>query len=217
MTLTPRTPERRWTLCTRIAGVCALLGYFAVPVFHLPPWAIGRWIFFLIGPSLALGAFAFLQACRHREEDVPRTIGLWGVMIAGLFMHLMAVIQDGNFTTMRGRIAAAEDAVVKQIEEAVLWGVNNVQLSLDICFDIWITGGAIFLAASLVLGRGPRWLGLLGLAVAAFTLGMNIWKYPEPPAEAGGIDGGPYLATWFGFYLWLETRVRAGARSTGKT
>jgi len=35
---------------------------------------------------------------------------------------------------------------------------------------------------------------------------MNIWKYPEPPAEVGGIDGGPYLATWFGFYLWLETR-----------
>jgi len=185
-----------------------LLGYFAVPVFHLPPWPVGRWIFFMIGPSLSLGAFAFLQASRHREEDLARTVGLWAVMISGLFMHAMAVIQDGNFTTMRGRIAAAEDAVVEQTEKAVLWGVNNVQLSLDISFDIWITLGAFFLAAGLAMKRGRRWLGVLGLAVATFTIGMNIWKYPEPPAEVGGIDGGPYLATWFGFYLWLETRRR---------
>ena len=214
--MTPRgDTERGWILCTRIAGVCALLGYFAVPVFHLPPWPVGRWVFFLIGPSLALGAFAFLQACRFRRVDVARTVGLWAVMIAGLFMHVMAVIQDGNFTTMRERIAAAESAVVKQTETAVLWGVNNVQLSLDICFDIWITGGAILLAAGLVLTRGLRWLRWLGLAIAAFTLGMNIWKYPEPPAEVGGIDGGPYLATWFGVYLWLETRrSRGGAQSS---
>jgi len=206
MTTTTDDRERGWILCTRIAGVCALLGYFTVPVFHLPPWAFGRWIFFMIGPSLALGAFAFLQACRHRQESVPRTVGLWAVMISGLFMHAMAVIQDGNFTTMRQRIAAAEDAAVVQTEKAVLWGVNNVQLSLDISFDIWITGGAFFLAAGLALGPRRRWLGVIGVVVAVFTLGMNVWKYPAPPAEVGGIDGGPYLATWFGFYLWLETR-----------
>ena len=206
MTSATHDPERNWILCTSIAGVCALLGYFAVPVFHLPPWPVGRWIFFLIGPSLALAAFAFLQACLRREESVPRTVGLWAVMNSGLFMHAMAVIQDGNFTTMRGRIAAAEDAVIEQTEKAVLWGVNNVQLALDISFDIWITGGAFFLAAGLAMNRGRRWLGAIGLVVAAFTLGMNIWKYPEPPAEVGGIDGGPFLATWFGFYLWLETR-----------
>jgi hypothetical protein len=136
-------------------------------------------------------------------------------MIAGLFMHLMAVIQDGNFTTMRERIAAAETAMVKQVETAVLWGVNNVQLSLDICFDVWITGGGFFLAAGLAMTRGRRWFGALGLAVAAFTLGMNVWKYPDPPAEAGGIDGGPFLATWFGFYLWLETRVSSASRTAG--
>jgi hypothetical protein len=209
------TAERRWILCTRVAGVTALATYFAVPVFHLPPWAVGRWLFFLIGPSLALGAYAFMQACKHRDEQVLRTSGLWAVMISGLFMHLMAVIQDGNFTTMRRRILAAEDATVEQIERAVLWGVNNVQLSLDICFDIWIAGGAMLLAAGLALTRGLRWFGWLGLAIAAFTLGMNIWKYPEPPAEVGGIDGGPYLATWFGVYLWLETRKsRGGAHSS---
>ena len=211
---TPDNHEKGWILCTRIAGVCALLGYFAVPVFHLPPWPVGRWIFFLIGPSLALGAFAFLQACRYRREDIARTIGLWAVMISGLFMHVMAVIQDGNFTTMRGRIAAAEDAVVKQTETAVLWGVNNVQLSLDICFDIWIAGGGFFLAAGLVLGPRRRWLGVLGFAAAALALGMNIWKYPAPPAEVGGIDGGPFLAAWFGFYLWLETRMVCPREST---
>ena len=206
-----RDPEGGWLLCTRIAGVCALVFYFAVPVFHLPPWWLGRWMFFLIGPSLALGGFAFLQACRYRDHDVPRTVGLWAVMVSGLFMHVMAVIQDGNFTTMRERIAGAEDAVVEQTERAVLWGVNNVQLSLDICFDIWISGGGLFLAAGLLLRRGRRWLGGLGLAAAAFALAMNVWKYPAPPAEVGGIDGGPYLAAWFGLYLWLETRRRSRA------
>ena len=109
---------------------------------------------------------------------------------------LKAGIEEGRITP----------AMVEQTEKAVLWGVNNVQLSLDISFDIWITAGAFFLAAGLAMKRGRRWLGVIGLLVAAFTLGMNIWKYPDPPAEVGGIDGGPYLATWFGFYLWLETR-----------
>jgi hypothetical protein len=208
MTGRPHDTERSWILCTRLAGVCALLAYFAVPVFHVVPWPAGRWVFFLIGPSIALAAFALLQACRHREGDVARTVGLWAVMIAGLYMHAMTVIQDGNFTTMRGRIAAAEDAVVEQTERAVLWGVNNVQLSLDIAFDLWIAGGAIFLAAGWMLKRRRRWLGILGLLAATFALGMNVWKYPAPPAEVGGIDGGPYLAAWLGLYLWLETRMR---------
>lgn len=201
-----REPELSWLRCTWIAGVLALLGYFAVPVFHLPPWSVGRWIFFLTGPSIAISAYAFQQACRVRRPDVLRGIGLWAMTIAGLFMHAMAVIQDGNFTTMRPRIAAAEDATVRQIESAVLWGTNNVQLSLDICFDIWITIGGVFLASGLLVRSGRRWLGALGLAAALFAFGMNAWKYPDPPAEVGAIDGGPYLAAWFGLYLALEIR-----------
>jgi hypothetical protein len=200
------THESGWLRCAWIAGVAALLGYFAVPVFHLPPWSVGRWIFFLTGASMSLAAFALLQLFRLRGEGVLRTIGVWAVMIAGLFMHAMAVIQDGNFTTMRGRIAGAEDAVAEQTEKAVMWGVNNVQLSLDICFDIWITLGGLFLAASLLNRPGRRWLGGLGVAAALFAFGMNAWKYPAPPAEVGGIDGGPYLAAWFGLYIWFEAR-----------
>jgi hypothetical protein len=199
--------ERRWMRCTRIAGVVALVFYFAIPVFHLPPWVVGRWMFFLIGPSIALASFAFLQGCRYREEDIARRIGLWAAMVAGMIMHLMAIIQDGNFTTMRGRLSATDDAAARQIEEAVLWGVNNVQLALDIGFDVWIAGGAIFLAIGLLLAGRRRWLGVAGLIAALFALGMNMWKYPSPPAESGGIDGGPYLAAWLGVYLWLETRT----------
>jgi hypothetical protein len=201
--------EAAWIRCTWIAGVSALTGYFAVPVFHLPPWAVGRWIFFLTGAALSLAAFAFLRACRDRGEEVLRDVGLWAVMISGLFMHAMAVIQDGNFTTMRTRIAEAGTAAVKQTETAVMWGVNNVQLSLDICFDIWISIGAAFLAAGLVLKEGRRWLGALGLLATAFAFGMNAWKYPAPPAEVGGLDGGPFLAAWFGLYMWFELRRSA--------
>ena len=208
MTNIRHRPEQNWLICARVAGVIALLCYFAVPVFHLPPWGVGRWIFFLIGPAIALATFALLQACKYRDDDIARSIGLGSVIVAGLFMHLMAVIQDGNFTTMRRRLSSAEDALHKQIEESVLWGVNNVQLSLDICFDIWIAGGAAFLAASLLPKHRQRWIGIIGLAVVAFTLGMNVWKYPAPPAEVGGIDGGPYLAAWLGIYLWFETRFK---------
>jgi hypothetical protein len=203
-------PARAWLRCTWISGAAALAGYFAVPVLHLPPWNVGRWIFFLTGVALALAAFALLQACHHREQDVPRTVGLWAAMISGLFMHAMAVIQDGNFTTMRGRIAGAEDAVVAQTEKAVMWGVNNVQLSLDICFDVWITVAGVFLAASWLVRPRRRWLGALGILAAAFAFGMNAWKYPAPPAEVGGIDGGPFLAAWFAVYLWLEIRGVSG-------
>lgn len=214
MTTVADPTGRAWLRCSWIAGAAALAGYFAVPVFHLPPWSVGRWIFFLTGAALSLAAFAFLQACRLRSDDVLRTIGLWSAVVAGLFMHAMAVIQDGNFTTMRGRISAAETAAVAQTEKAVMWGVNNVQLSLDICFDIWITIGGLFLAAALLAKPGRRWLGTLGLLTAGFAFAMNAWKYPAPPAEVGGIDGGPFLAAWFGVYLLVE--IRRMSRDTAK-
>lgn len=206
--------ERAWIRTTQIAGVCALVFYFAEPVFHVVPRGVGRWMFFLIGPAIALAAFAMLRALAARREDVARTIGLSAAVVAGLVMHLMAVIQTGNFTAMQARIAAAETAEARTIDTAVMQGVNNVQLSLDIGFDLWIAAAGLFLAVSALRTPGRRILGAIGLAAAAFALGMNVAFYPDPPAENGGIDGGPYLAGWFGVWLWLETRRRGAAPST---
>ena len=36
---------------------------------------------------------------------------------------------------------------------------------------------------------------------------MNASTPLSESAEVGGVDGGPYLAAWFGIYLWIETRL----------
>jgi hypothetical protein len=40
-------------------------------------------------------------------------------------------------------------------------------------------------------------MGIVGLVLAATLLGLNLFTFPTPPAEAGLIDVGPAIGLWY--------------------
>ena len=207
--------EKQWYWIALVAGILALFCYFFSSVFHVFPRSIGRILFYAFGPCLALAAVAvgFLL----REDGRWRPFFMVGVLctcIAGIAVNMMAVIQDSNFTMMAESIREAEAESKKEVLREILWGINWVQLSFDIVFDIWIAAGTFFFALGALLYLEQRLLGIAGMAISAAALGVNFATLPRPPAESGLFDPGPFVATWMGVFLGLIIVQRRPARPT---
>ncbi len=213
-TETSTRDEQEWFWIAVVAGILALFCYFFSAVFHVFPWAVGRILFYAFGPSLALAAFAVGFLLREEGRWRPFfAAGVLFVCIAGIAVNMMAVIQDSNFTMMAESIAEAESESAKNVLKEILWGINWVQLSFDIVFDIWIAGGTFFLALGALRYLGQRLLGISGMLIGAMALGVNFATLPHPPAESGLFDPGPLVATWMGVFLGLViVRSRPGRR-----
>jgi len=196
--------DGQWYWITVASGLLALFCYFFSVVFHVLPWGAGRILFYSYGPTLTLATFALGALLRARGRSGPfLEIGILCTCIAGLVVNMMAVIQDSNFTMMRQSIAEAELESTKDVLLEILWGINWVQLSLDIVFDIWIAAGCFFLALGALVYLKQRILGAAGMLIGAMALGVNFATLPHPPAEAGLFDPGPFVASWFGVFLGL--------------
>lgn len=195
---------KEWYWIAFIAGILALFCYFFSSVFEVFPRPIGRVLFYAFGPCLALSAMAVGFLLREKGRWRPFfAIGVLFTCVAGIAVNMMAVIQDSNFTMMSESIREAEVESTKAVLTEILWGINWVQLSFDIVFDIWIAGGTFFLALGALLYLGQRLLGITGMVIGATALAVNFATLPHPPAESGLFDPGPLVATWMGVFLGL--------------
>ncbi|MEM7052615.1 MAG: hypothetical protein AAF604_23325 [Acidobacteriota bacterium] len=205
-------PSREWRLLLVGLGLLSLFCYFFSAVFQVFPWAVGRFLFYFFGPTLYLSAQAARALLLEDGERPSIDLGLRMTGLSGLIVSLMAVIQDTNFTVMQERLGRAETEAERELLTQTLWGVNNVQIALDIAFDVWISTGCVLLAVGLWRHLGARFIGALGIAAAGMALGLNLATLPTPPAEAGLFDGGPAVATWLGVVLFLTASPALRAR-----
>lgn len=99
--------------------------------------------------------------------------------------------------------ATSEDA--KALLKASFIGVNRVQLGLDVAFDIFVTISWILFGLN--IAKSPRFskiLGYIGCLLALGLLTLNLYTFPNPPADSGLFDLGPFLALWiFVVYIWF--------------
>ena len=96
------------------------------------------------------------------------------------------------------KVREAGDEAAREIANQVLWGVNVVQSGLDICWDIFVSLGTVFLGVALM--SHPRYgklFGWAGVVAATLALGLNLYAFPTAPAEAGLVDLGPAVGLWF--------------------
>ena len=195
---------QEWYWIALVAGILALFCYFFSSVFSVFPWAVGRVLFYAFGPCLTLSALAVGFLLREQGRWRPFfAAGVLFTCVAGVAVNMMAVIQDSNFTMMAESIAEAELESTRELLKEILWGINWVQLSFDIVFDIWIAAGTFFLALGALLYLEQRLVGVSGMAIGAMALGVNFATLPHPPAESGLFDPGPFVATWMGVFLGL--------------
>jgi hypothetical protein len=187
-----------WAKLAIATGLCAVASYFCSVVFKPLPWTVGRFLFFAVGPLSVVSAVGFYKSTRSGAGGIAHTLGSLFLVIAGVVMNLMAVIQDTQFTVLGKRIRQAQDESVRELIKEVLSGVNVVQSGLDVSWDIFISIGTILLAVSLM--RHPafgRLWGVVGAAISAAALVLNLITFPTAPAAAGLVDLGPGVGLWY--------------------
>lgn len=176
----------------------AAVGAYLVVTLRLLPVPILRALFISTGLLIAVAILAMGHWLAAERDSVALRMAVLLHVVAAAFLSAMAIIQNANMAFTRTRLAGAHDEVEGQMINAVHRGVDGVQLSLDLAWDLWITMGAAFLAVALL--RHPRFpavIGWTGVSAAGLVLGLNLWTFPVPPAAAGLFDAGPILGLWY--------------------
>lgn len=196
-----------WAQVAIAVGLLALASYFCSVVFKPFPWAVGRLLFFAIGPLSIISVVGFFKATQGMVGGILHTLGSLFMVIAGVIVNMMAVVQDTQFTVLGNQIRQAQDQATREALEQILWGVNVVQSGLDVSWDVFVALGTMFLAASLRWhpAFGRIW-STIGAIIAATALVLNLVTFPTAPAAAGLVDLGPGVGLWYGVTLLLLLR-----------
>ncbi len=174
------------------------------------PERLALMLAFAIGPVAIVGV---LEICRELAPGSPGPmlrVGTVFLVIAFALLNLMLVVQQSIFIPYLETMRGTTDEALKDSMRLVFQGVNQVQLGIDVSFDIFYSLGLVLV--SLVLIRTTRFgmvLGIYGAVVATGLLILNMATFPTPPAEAGLFDLGPYTGLW-----WLVLIL--GGRITGR-
>ncbi|MFW9842203.1 MAG: hypothetical protein ACFFES_15000 [Candidatus Thorarchaeota archaeon] len=185
-----------WTRLAGISGLAGILCYFGAAFIPLPD-VVGRLLAFSFGPALVisfLGTYRVMSV--NRDSIVIQIMFLFGV-IAGTLVTSMLVVQVGNNMTRAALLTGAETEAARESIK-VAWGaVNRVQYLLDVVWDIFITVALILLGVSMI--NHPRFgkiWGYSGILISFALLVLNLYTFPEAPADAGSVDLGPLAALW---------------------
>lgn len=193
---------RTWIRLAVAAGGLGVLCYFGSVVFKPFPWAVGRILFFSVGPLSVISSVSVYKALEASASRPPLLLGAVLTVVGGAIANVMAVVQDMQFTYFGQLLRSASDQATREALERVLWGVNVVQSGLDVSWDIFMSLGALFLAVALyrhdLFGRA---LGLVGVGAAFGALLLNLITYPTAPASAGLVDLGPAVGLWYATVL----------------
>jgi hypothetical protein len=181
-----------------IVGGLAVATYVGWSVLPLPG-AINRLLHFAFGPLLIvafIGIFFFLGRERVRLLHILGSV--FGIL-AGATFAMMTIVQASMIDRVWLPLRASDDPAVVTHLKYALQGTNSVQLGLDVAWDLFITIATVLVALSLI-GRGgaTRLFAIVGVAIGAATLVLNLWTFPMPPAQSGSIDLGPFVGGWFG-------------------
>jgi hypothetical protein len=205
-------------------SVVALLGLLVVLVYiatavgllkDVTPLTLA--LVFAIGPVAIVGV---LHISEHLAREAPgltlRAATVFLVIAFALFT-LMLVVQQSIFFRYRELGSEATDPSSFENLQAAFGLVNQVQLGIDVCFDLFYCGGVVLL--SLVLYRHAdfgRLIGAFGAVAGAALLILNLGTFPHPPAEAGLVDLGPVTGVWWVVvilqFIRVQRRAAAGSQ-----
>ena len=69
---------------------------------------------------------------------------------------------------------------------------------MDVAWDVLICTATILFGYSMIKRKGFwKIVGFIGSALGLLLLGFNLFYFPIPPADAGSIDWGPFVAIWY--------------------
>lgn len=209
-----------WARYGGICGVLAVLSYVSVVALPLPD-VLGTAGCAAFGPLLGLASLALYHVLAERRRSFLLYAGATSNLLAGAILTMMLLVQLATRHEARKAVAAAADGA-REVLRAGARIVNQVQLGLDVAWDVYICAGTIcFGLAMLSDRRFGRVLGGVGIGLAVALLALNLWTFPVPPAEAGLFDLGPLCGMWYlvvsVVLLWQSRAAKALETTAGAT
>ena len=179
-----------------IAGVAVVLAYL-LPKFIPFPGRISTLFYVYQGPLMAFGFLGLYAFIRVHRLTVPLVTAVVFSVTSAVSRMMFLVVQINNLHYIRGYRDAAEGAELKAEWTNMLKGVFTVQNGLNIVSDVFLDLGIILFSVACwnhpKLGKA---VSIIGFVVAGLHFVLKAWTFPEPPAQAGLFDVGPYVALW---------------------
>ena len=191
-----------------VSGIISILFYISAIALPLPA-PIPRLLAFtfpLLWILSYMGFYHFLKKERH--TPTLEIAYIFGIIGAALACSLL-VVQQANIIWHNESMEAAQSEEAKALLKAAYRGANRVQAGLDVAFDIFISIGMILFGINLAKSSQlPAFLGIVMSLLATILIVFNMITFPDAPAEAGLIDGGPFLGFWMLIvYTWFTVVV----------
>jgi len=182
---------RSWARIGGWAGIAAVAAYLLAAFAPLPDRA-GYALAFAFGPLVAVASVGMGRVlAAERPGALPDLGAVFGIG-AGFMVLAMLTTQQAIFAR-----TPLGDGAVDEGTKALRRGLDAVHFGLDVAWDVLIgVSLLLFAIAMLRHSRFGRVMGATGIALALLLLGFNLWTFPVPPAAAGTIDWGPFVALW---------------------
>jgi len=206
---------------TRLS-VAALLGLLVVLVYLATATGLLqddsqllRAAVFAIGPVAIVGVLSIAQYLAADKPGLALRTASAFLVSAFALLTLMLVVQQAVFIRYHEFSSATADAATLASLQAAFRLVNEVQLGIDVCFDIFYCTGIIMLSVVMYRHRDfGRLIGIFGALAAAALLALNLVTFPRPPADAGLVDLGPLTGVWWVVVIIQFSRLRRRASSS---
>jgi hypothetical protein len=192
-----------------VSGILSIIFYFSVAVISVIPDSIAILIAFafpLLWIISFMGLYHFLKNQNHTATlEIAYLFGIIGSSIACTFL----VIQQANFIWDSELVNSANYELKKEFYNASFRGANRVQAGMDVAFDIFITISWILFGLNIAKSKNfNKLIGWSGSIIALGLLVLNMFTFPNAPAESGLFDLGPFLGIWaLIFYIWFTVIV----------
>jgi hypothetical protein len=188
--------RKQWIKTGAIGGLLGGGLYFAAAFIPMPDLLVYISAF-AFGPLLAIGCTGLYYFLSATDESPRLQIAVVSAIAGGITLLLMLTVQQSVFSVIE-KTPATSSAEIKTVGERINKGLNNVQLGMDIAWDVLICTATILFGYSMMKKTGFwRIIGFIGLALGFLLLGFNMYYFPKPPDSVGSIDWGPFVAIWY--------------------
>jgi len=153
-----------------------------------------------LGPVAIFGVISLANLLRSEANAFMAEAGKAFGILAFAILEMFLCIQFGTRTYFSEHLYTPDLAPAKkEMLDMVYNGVNSIQFTMDIAFDVFYCLAII---------------GIFGILAGSLLLIFNMWTFPYPPAETGLIDLGPVTGIWW--VVVIVMMIRADKRTSGQ-
>jgi hypothetical protein len=162
------------------------------------PLKFAIFMFLMLGPLAIFGMYAIARFLnRERRFQLVDLGKIFGIVAFSIWVCVMC-IQQGSRLYFHEHLYSDALPEKAEIYMMIMQGVNSVQFTMDIAFDIFYCLLVILYSIKMITDKYfGKIIGIYGLVSGLGLLVLNLYTFPCPPAESGLIDLGPFTGVFW--------------------